>query len=463
MPSSGVIKPKILDSDKQENFVWEATHGMISHFPSMMEGDNLFDVGYALDRAMQLYVHNILSRVDVRHVSDETVESLNSDELNDRLNYMGVPFIPNDTSKAKKRRLRTWWEKNLGGGTVGTIKYTIYDLIGSGVFFNYDTQAGKDDPVNTSRVLLVNPSSGSQWGDFGGVYYTSWDDITAGSGAVSGTWGDFSTIGKTTLDFQIYYGSLGDFYNWEQPTKRADIYYMTEKIKPIGLIYTINNIYDGAVSDYKLVYRFDRDGTDDITGNSDVDLSNNLNVTGTVHTDGIIQSGVLLDGATNFLSGVIMTEVMSGTSASYSCWMKYITAIGTNDTLVATRSGTDQTNDQVMIRALTNWSDGIQGMVGDGTLQTLHAQDFTGGSWFNIIVTADGSTGNYVTYVNNDAGTTVDGTFTELALVSGTHMWFGRSGTTLPANVKGDNFMLWNRLLTSAERLEIYEAGTRFL
>lgn len=463
MPSSGVIKPKILDSDRQENFVWEATHGMISHFPAIIDGDNIFNVGYAFDRVMQLYNHYILSRIDNRHVFNQTVETLNWDELNDRMNALGVPYIPNDTSNGKKRRLKMWWNKDLGGGTIPTIKTTLHDFIGSGVFYAYDTTAGQADPAETSRILLVSPSSGGQWGNFGGTYYTSWKDVLAGSGTHSGVWGDYTTTGKTTLDVQIYYGKLADYFNWEQQSKKADTYYMLEKIKPAGLIYSISNIYDGALSDYKLVYKFDRDGTDTLTSENDPLTSNNLTVTGTVHSTGIIQSGVLLDGATNFLSGVINTQVMSGTDVSFSVWLKYVTAIGTNDTLVATRSGTDQTNDQVMIRALTNWSDGIQGMVGDGTLQTLHAQDFTGGSWFNVIVTASSGTGNYVTYVNNDAGTTVASSFTELALVSGTHMFFGRSGSTLPSNVKADNFMLWNRLLTSSERAEIYNAGTQFL
>jgi len=463
MPSSGVIKPKILEDDDQDNYIWEATHGMMSHFPAVIDGDNIFDLGYALDRAMQNYNHYILSRVDVRHVYNENIDTLNWDEINDRMNYMAVPFIPNDTSSGKKRRLKIWWEKNFGGGTENSIKVPIYYLLGSGVFYDYDTTAGKTDYADTSRILLVSPASGGQWGEYLGTYYTSWMDLDAGSGTHSGTWGDFTTTGKSTLDIQIYYGNLGDFFNWQQDSKKADVYYLTELLRPAGLIYTISNIYDGALSDYKLVYKFDRDGTDSLTADNDPLTSNNLDVTGTVHSTGIIQSGVLLDGATNFLSGVIKTQVMSGTDVSFSCWMKYVTAIGTNDTLVATRSGTDQTNDQVMIRALTNWSDGIQGMVGDGTLQTLHAQDFTGGSWFNIIVTASSGTGNYVTYVNNDAGTTVASSFTELGLVSGTHMFFGRSGSTLPSNVKADTFMLWNRLLTTTERAEIYEAGTQFL
>ena len=111
MPSSGVIKPDILSDNIEDNYVWEVTQGLMSLFPSFIEGANALNLGYAYDRMVNLYGQKNLERLDKRHVSVDDYDTLNNLELNNRMQQMGVPFIKNDTSKIKKRRLRRRAEK----------------------------------------------------------------------------------------------------------------------------------------------------------------------------------------------------------------------------------------------------------------------------------------------------------------------------------------------------------------
>lgn len=447
-----VKKPNILSDNEEDNYVWEVLNGLVSYLPSFIEGDNILNLGYSIDRVMQLYNIYTLNRLEAHHVNDDDYDTINGDELNNYLDQMGIPYIRNDTSVNKKRRLRDWWKYNYGGGTEKSIKYTIYNFIGSGVFIPYD--GGNTNPELTNRIRVANPSSGGQWGDYDiSLSYIDWADYSASSGS-AGSWGDYLISNKSNMDLQIFFGDLNNYYKWMEDGKRADVYYLFEKVSPVGLVYTISHIYDGSLSNNKLWYRLN------VGGNEIHSVNNYLSYNTTTATSGINGAIITYSGASDgYLSGTILSDVIiSGTEFSMSLWLKVISDYANYDRVMEINNSSIQ----FKLYAQPDFSTGLVVQVGDGLAKLVYNGDVSSGA-HNIVITAS-SGSEYSIYVDNDAGSSSTGaTFTNITINSGTDLIIGRSASnTNPSNIQVDEIMIFDRVITASERQELYEGGKGF-
>jgi hypothetical protein len=305
MPSQGVTKPLILSDSLEDNYVWEFIEGLMRLYPDFFEVEPNLDMAYAYDRAMQLLHYYSLKRTDDRHFSDNTIKGINYDELDDLLQLIGVPFIKNDITTVKRIRARDMWTRELWGGTKRSIKAIMYTLIGSGALYPYDTVAGQANYEDTNRIQITKGEGISLWGsDTAAITYTNWEKTGE---TASGTWASEEVSGVlNNWDLRIYLNKINDFNTWNADSSRADIYYLMEKIKPMGMQYTINVIFDGiSLASGSLVYW-------EYDGNSLVDSK--LSETWSAHTGGTGFSGVAsyVSGITSN-SGALGLETGSGT------------------------------------------------------------------------------------------------------------------------------------------------------
>lgn len=455
MPNQGVTKSQVLSNNMEDAYVWEVTQGVVSLFPSFFDGDNLLSLGYAIDKVMKLYEFYTLKRLDVRHASTNEIDGLNYDELTERMDYLGIPYIRADTTKSMRTRIRNWYASN-PAGTERFVKRIIYDYIGSGVFYPYDTSTGQADPSQTNLILFASPSSGVQWGNLStALSYFQWGDLDTES--YTGTWQDINTIGKTEIDMQIKFGSLTDYLYWDVENRRADVYRLSDKIMPSGLIYTITNQYDGSLRNgLKLWYRMIKgDGRDNITSNPQ-----SIDAFGNVYTEsGLTGQGAFESNSSTYLSGTINKEILAN-KATIAFWMQMQTEIGTYDRIVEINcSGTDV----VRLHSESDFNSGLRGVIGDNTVGTLESTSITSGTTYLVIVEAQSGVG-VTTTINNGSGTLLANGFTELGLYSGSTINFGRSYTgSSESNIVMNEFMLWDRLLTTTEKTELYSAGSQFI
>ena len=114
MPSSGVIKSDALSNEKGKRDQYTYTLGFVSNLPSFLDGNNIMDLGSMYDRMLEAFSYYTLQRLDKRHIAVENVDSLNGTELNDRMRYLGIPYVYTENDKSKKRRTIDWWSKNKG-------------------------------------------------------------------------------------------------------------------------------------------------------------------------------------------------------------------------------------------------------------------------------------------------------------------------------------------------------------
>ena len=152
MPSSGVIKSDALSNEKGKRDQYTYNLGFVSNLPSYLNGNNIMDLGSMYDRMLEAFNYYVLQRLDKRHIAVENIDSLNGKELNDRMKYLGIPYVYTENDKSKKRRTIDWWSKNRGNGDEGTVKSSIYNFIGSGAFYDYDTEEGQNDFGKTNRI-----------------------------------------------------------------------------------------------------------------------------------------------------------------------------------------------------------------------------------------------------------------------------------------------------------------------
>jgi hypothetical protein len=447
MPSSGVNKPLALSDKLQDNFLFSVTKGLHSDFPSFIEGENTLSISYIVDRMYEGFRHYGLQKLDKRHLATTNVESLNAHELDDRMRYLGIPNMFKDNAREKKERSLDWWKNLRGNGDTGTVKSVIYSLIGSGAFYDYDTETGKADIGKTSRITFTLPVGLSTWGDYPSSENIQWSG--AAQNTPKGYWSSFEDLGKAELDIKVYYRKLQDYYYWKQQSTKAELYYLINEVKPLGLVYTITDVYDGTLNatsttgnpNLVLWYELDR-AVSDKTGTYTPTATN------ITFQSGLGSNTARFNGTTSLIT-TTSADVMH-TEGSVFSWFyvdeqdadQYLFVFDNNDDYIFHQSGT-----------------GIVYKIEGGSEQTYSGTTSVTGVWNFVGMQWDGT--NYEYIYNNSifaSGTDAGKTTTTATLLLGNS---DTSNDALKGNIR--NFRIYDRKLERAEWLELYSGISQFV
>ena len=442
MPSVGVTKSDILTENNFKQYMFTVSQGVHSYLPGFLEGENSLALTKTLDRIMEAYRYYNNMRLDKRHVDTDNIDCLNGDELNDRLNMLGVPYTPLDNNKSKKIRAKDWWYHDRGNGDAGTVKAVIYNLIGSGAFIN--TEGALTDVGKTSRIGLempfglstwaegdvVNPISDIDWGQFGVSY--------------SGVWSSVDDLGKNELDIRIKYDNLVDYYKWKQDYKKAELYYIINKVKPAGLIYTITDNYDGALSfNLKAWLELDR-AVSDKTGNFTPTGTNISYQTGLGTTTARFSGNSKIE--------ITNAELFPAAQGSVYGWIKVDAQVSGSNQYMFTFGSDDH-----KIYVADNTDDFGFSLENAGGVYT-HSGTVNFGEWHFVGMQWSGTSYQYVL----DNTVFHSGTLTgSLTSTSGTLTIGDRASSNyLTGNIR--NLRFYDRYITTAERGELYSGIAQF-
>ena len=441
MPSVGVTKSNALSNSLNANYQHTNSKGFLASFPGFLDGENITNLSYTYDRLLEAFNYYANQRLDKRHIASVSIESMNAKELNDRLDYIGMPYIFREHGDSKKRRSIDWWSKDRGNGDEGTLKSTIYNHIGSGVFYAYDNAIGQADFGKTNRISFDLPANGSTWGDYPSIQSAEWSQVGS---TPTDKWTSFNDLGKTELDIKIKYRYLPDYYYWKQDVKKADLYYLINKVKPLGLLYTITDVFDGALNDLSILtmwLELDR-AVSDKTGTY-TPSSNNI-----TFQSGLGKNTARFNGSN---SHITQTSTALTASGSIFGWLyvdeengdQYMFSYDNNDNYIFHQSGT-----------------GIVYKVEGGTEQTYSGTPgYADGVWNFVGMTWDGTD---FEYIYNDS-VVASGTDNGLTTTSATLVLGKRHDDTnyLQGNIR--NFRIYNKKLSNSEWLELYSGISQFV
>ena len=209
-----------------------------------------------------------------------------------------------------------------------------------------------------------------------------------------------------------------------------------------------SSLASAALIDGNLIYySFD---TVDVAGNDVYDLSSNghngtIGGGGAINGSGIIGESIALNGTTYVDANWFMTNFSTGDPYTLVYWFK-ATSTGVLQYVVTTNDGhISQITTADKIRSA------IYGGAGD-TSGTSYAD----ADWHFVVQGSDGSNGfRYVDQTEND--TFAKSTFNDGLLAIGRR---ATDGTNYVSNGNVDELGLWNRTLTNAEIIQLYNSGS---
>jgi len=148
----------------------------------------------------------------------------------------------------------------------------------------------------------------------------------------------------------------------------------------------------------------------------------------------------------------ITDSLMAGTTGFCSIVFdfKYQADGDASERILSSETNTD--NRELRVHSNTDLSSGLYGKIGDGSVGTLHTQDFTDGVWYHVSIIANSATGDITTRINNQDEQSLSASFTLIQITDTLRIGaLSTSSTSNNADISFDNLCIYDGILTEAE------------